>query len=201
MEEKTIQQGQDVLSWEYETDYFRDRSTRNLLMVIFGIIIILFWVMGFLAMGRREEFRQITIWTLVAAVVILGGTWLIWFLVAKAKNGSRLRYAMDQEHIWQILTDRQIRRDKALGTMNSIAGFLGTGPNSYNMAHLGTQMETGAYRQCEFSRVVSVKCIPKYDKFHIRDIDKTMVVYVGTEDYARVKQYIIQHVPQGVKVK
>ena len=169
---------------------------------MFGIIIIAVWGLLSLLLASNQIFWQLTIWSAVAAVVILGGTILIWYIVAKVKQGNNcLKYSMDPQQIRRILTEEQIRRDQRLGTMNSIAGFFGTGPNSHNAAHLGTQLESGAYRRCEFDKVVSVKCIPKYDKFHVRDIDKTMEVYAGPEDYEKVKQYMILHAAQGVKVK
>ena len=77
-----------------------------------------------------------------------------------------------------------------MGRINSVAGIFGTGPNAINAARVGTQLESGSYRVFDFSRMSSVKYLPRYDMIRLRDPDKTFEVYAGKDDYETVKQRI-----------
>lgn len=186
----------DLLQWKYEYDLFQNRHMLYLLLRIFGIVLGGVFVILLILLTGNSEFMEhdlpiFLLCGLGGIVLILGLICLIYFLVARAKKGRNLlHYEMTPQQIRRVLTEKQIKKDQTMGVINDIAGILGTGPNARNAAHIATQLESGSYRVSEFSRVTSVKYVPRYDLIRLRDPDKTFEVYAGKEEYEIVKQRI-----------
>ena len=191
-----MKETEELFQWEYEYDLFQNRHMLYLLLRVFGIILAgIFLVLLILLSGNSDfmekGFTLFLICGLGGIVLILGLICLIYFLVAKAKKGNNLLcYEMTSQQIRRVLTEKQRKRDQTMGRINSVAGIFGTGPNAINAARVGTQLESGSYRVFDFSRMSSVKYLPRYDMIRLRDPDKTFEVYAGKDDYETVKQRI-----------
>ena len=186
----------ELLQWEYEYDLFKNRHMLYLLLRVFGIVLAGVFVILLILLSGNGEFMEKSFPTFLLCclggiALILGLTCLIYFLIARAKKGrNSLCFEMTPQQIRRIMTEEQIKRDRTMGVINDIAGFLGTGPNARNAANIATQLETGNYRICEFSKVTSVKYLPRYDMIRLRDPDKTFEVYAEKDEYETVKQRI-----------
>ena len=193
--------GQEFV-WNYEMNLLQNHYSLHYLAKIYGIAVLIVAVVClfiYIGLGERtEEFLLALGWIawITAGVGVI--CFLVWLLVAKVQKGKCLEYAIDSQKVWRILTPDQIKKDRALGTMNSIVGFLGSGAAATSASRVGTQLEKGSYRVCTFDKLYKVKLKPKYDLIQLKDPDKTMHIYVGKNDYEHVRQLITAHAPQAI---
>ena len=203
-DEKPVYKADMELLWEYEMNMFRNRLALRYLVLIYGLVALIIaasCLVIYLGMSRESGVLSIIGWIALGTVGAGVVCFLIWLIVAMSRKGTIIRFAADQQKVWRILTPGQKKRDRSLGTMNSILGILGSGASAMNASRIGTQLETGSYRVCSFDTLYKVRSRPKYDLIQLTDPDKTLNVYVNETDYERVRLYITQHAPSTVKFK
>jgi len=201
-DEKHVYKVDQELLWEYEMNMFRNRSALRYLVLIYGLVALIIAVsclIIYLGMSGETGVLSIIGWIVLGTVGAGVVCFLIWLIVAMSRKGTVIRFAADPQKVWRVLTPGQIKRDRSLGIMNSIFGFLGSGASAMNASRIGTQLETGSYRVCNFDTLNKVRLRPKYDMIQLTDPDKTLNIYASETDYERVRLYITQHAPQNVK--
>lgn len=193
--------GEDgVYRWSYDMDMYRNHFLRNFLLkllgAIFGAALLFFLLM---ISGDSRFGLSGLLWSLgvYAAVMLLAVA--IYYIAAACMHGVyRLRYEMGEDAVMLVRKPSADQMYSNLALLAQVAGAV-AGKSSEGARVSGAMHSAAQAGLTYFSNVHGVGEHPKWDALNLREFLSANQIWVGPEDYAFVRDYILERVPDKAK--
>lgn len=188
-----------VYRWSYDMDMWRNRYLLTFLVKVLAAIcaplcaLILYWLGP-----KYMNLRTYLIMALCVAglyAMMLG----IYAVCALAMRGVyHLCYEMDAETV--VLVQSPATRERN-DTLSAIASLARVAPGGGRLARRvgGTLAMAEVVGTTYFANITRVRPHPEWDVINLREWFGMNQIYIGAEDYAFVRDYILDHVRESAK--
>lgn len=182
--------------WVYEVDMLRNPY---IFYDVVGVLALSFGIVGLfvtLLNGCENGFSLETLWSfllgfgiLFAFMCVLG---IIAYLIVALVNGRKYNalFEMDEEGIVHTQIKRKVKHATIMMWMGVFAGIIAGRPGQIPSS---IRAATATSLSSTFTRVRKVKAVPRHNLIKVNGLLTHNRVYVRSEDYQMVYDYICQH--------
>ena len=191
----------DSFSWNYDVNLFKDPTILVLVYkVLFLSCIICLLLVSCVAMCDDGIDGLIDIIpgakTLLIITLIVFGVGLVGYLFYAAIMGGKysVLFTMDNKHIVHEQIQKQSKKAKKMSFLLVLAGLLAKRPSA-----VGAGMISAAHTKTisTFKDVILVKAVKRFNLIMINEKFTKNRVYVNSDDYDFVLDFIIEHCPNA----
>ena len=183
--------------WMYELSMFSNPTIFITLCKIVGIALGFMFVLGVIlgitdGNGMEGFISEMKMFLIV--FVIMTGLILISYPITVLMLGGKyvVFFEMDEEGVTHYQAPRQFKKAQAIGVMSMLAGALTRNLSTFA---LGTYVSAVNSMTSTWSKVKSVKSVPKRNVIYVNELLFKNQVYAADEDYAFVDNFIRTHCP------
>ena len=191
----------ESFSWKYDVNLFKDPTILVLIYkVLFLSCIICFFLLSCIAMcddgidGLSDIIPDAKT-LLIITLIVIGVGFVGYFLYAIIMGGKySIMFTMDQKHIVHEQIPKQAKKSKKISFLLVLAGLLAKRPTS-----VGTGMITAEHTKTisNFEDVILVKAVRRFNMIKVNEKFTKNRVYVNSDDYDFVLDFIIKHCPNA----
>lgn len=200
----TITQGPDgTIHWIYEFSFWKNPSilitTWKVLMLSTAFPFLLVFFLTLAEEGFMEALGvAVPIFGMIAlgVSVLMGIAYLIVGLIYGGKYIVLFR--MDEKGIDHIQLQKQYDKARAMGLLTAAIGLAG---GSLTTAGAGLLSASRQSMHTTFSKVRSVKVKERRNILYLNENLNHNQVYIGDEDFAFVRDYILSRCPKNIRIR
>ena len=191
----------ESFSWKYDVNLFKDPTILVLIYkVLFLSCIICFFLVSCIAMcddgidGLSDIIPDAKT-LLIITLIVIGVGFVGYFLYAIIMGGKySIMFTMDKKHIVHEQIPKQAKKSKKISFLLVLAGLLAKRPTS-----VGTGMITAEHTKTisNFEDVILVKAVRRFNMIKVNEKFTKNRVYVNSDDYDFVLDFIIKHCPNA----
>lgn len=191
----------ESFSWKYDVNLFKDPTILVLIYkVLFLSCIICFFLVSCIAMcddgiDGLSDIIPDTKTLLIITLIVIGVGFVGYFLYAVIMGGKyTIMFTMDQKHIVHEQIPKQAKKSQKISFLLVLAGLLAKRPTS-----VGTGMITAEHTKTisTFEDVILVKAVRRFNMIKVNEKFTKNRVYVNSDDYDFVLDFIIKHCPNA----
>lgn len=191
-----------TLCWVYEYSFWKNPTILLtawkvfLLACLLPAMIIFFSSLGD-GLGEAAQ-TALMVYGIVAAV-LTGLLILSYPLVALLYGGKYcVLFRMNDTGVDHIQLQKQYKKAQAIGFLAMLAGLAGGNPT---VAGAGLLSATRQSMHTDFQKIKSVRIRRRRHTIHLNEALKRNQVYADAADFAFVKDYILSHCPETVRMR
>ena len=196
-----MQDDNGILRWVHEFSMWNNPTILITCWKVFMLVCGLLGVfMFFLTLrdGFIEAVRTaLSVFGIVA--VIFTGLLALAYPIVSLINGGKycVMFEMDEKGVNHIQLKSQYKKAQAWGFLTAL---LGIAAGNYSVAGAGL---LDATKQSHYSKFANVRSLKIRERRHVIHVNEALVrnhVYAGPEDFAFIRDFILQHCPKKVKI-
>lgn len=189
-----------VYRWSYDMDMWHNRYLLRILVKA----VTLFCVAVLLVLLALLGPRYLNATTLGVCALIVVGMYLIplgvYAICALAMHGTyHLCFQMDESAVALVQSAGTKRRNRTLGVIATVVGLAAAKRPGEVLRVTSTLAMANAVGTTAFSSVTRVKLHPEDDVIDLREWFGLNQIYVGREDYAFVRDFILERVREKAR--
>ena len=188
----SVQLGQDgKYHWYYELNMFKSTAILGTIIKIFGIIILVMWLLDLVFSGFEDVWAVTKIMLLIfAGFVVLS---LLGYLVVAVMYGGKycVLFEMDEKGVSHVQLPKQFKKAQVMGLLAALVSGNPTTAGAGILAATRNSMYTS------FDGVRSIKSFPRQHVIKVNAPLSKNQVYADDADFQFVLDYIKAHCPKA----